>query len=149
MAGMFADAKVGDKVWHFLFGWGEVKAVNERTRTCHAEFPGYNAHRDGDIEYVFFDVEGKTFENTLNPCVFWGEIDIKSLAPSKPKRKVWKKICGWVYYKALNNDNVINSVYSNYNSHVFVTKEIAENHRLSYSEYVGPFYVEHMCEVEE
>ena len=72
--------KVGDRVWHLLYGWSTVKAI-----------------RHG-IEYPIvvsgigtFMSDGRGLCTHRNPTLFWNEINIDP--PPPPKREIdWTKV---------------------------------------------------------
>ena len=63
---MFKNAKVGDKVWSILDGWGEiVKITNE-------DFPIKVKFKNGSFES--FITDGSKYYNNINPTLFWDEV---------------------------------------------------------------------------
>ncbi len=69
---MFSKAKVGDKVWDFLLGWGIVYEITKTNRPIKVEFN--NTCQD----YI---IDGKINETDINPRLFWNELKFE--IPSK------------------------------------------------------------------
>lgn len=84
----FKEAKVGDRVWHIIYGWGTIITIEHRW-LAPIEF---RYDYEGNIDRVNFD--GKYEDIELFPSVFWGPIELKEI-PQRPKRFVKKKIEGW------------------------------------------------------
>ena len=82
--------KVGDKVWEYLSGWGEVLQVY--TGDC--DYPIKVSFGDGC--YDDYDFNGRNYREK-NPTLFWDEV--KMTPPPRPKRKVKKKFWVNVYQK--------------------------------------------------
>jgi hypothetical protein len=92
MEEMFRGAKVGDKVWDFLFGWGFVIGVDFGDE----EYPISVEFNDKE-QNIWYSYSGVRI-GTGVPTLFWDEV--KFVAPPKPKRKVKKELEGWlnIYY---------------------------------------------------
>jgi hypothetical protein len=77
---MFADAKVGDRLWNPRVGYAKV------TRLKHNPYP---EHRCMELEVeiggaiVNVKYDGKLDENDLNPIWFWDEVKIA--VPERPR----------------------------------------------------------------
>ena len=73
---MFEKAKVGNKVWSFNYGWGNIIEIDPN-----AEYPLY-------VEFNFenyhdsFTYKGFRNKNDKNPSLFWNEIKFE--IPEKP-----------------------------------------------------------------
>ena len=89
----FRNAKVGDRVWSFIHGWGFVDEIYE-----HKSFP---------IKVIFnwgksasFNMDGNQYIGIgLKRVLFWDEI--KFDIPTRPKRLVKKTVEAWAnVYKA-------------------------------------------------
>ena len=91
---MFKDAKVGDRVWSFIHGWGEVTEIycDRSPYTIRVLF--------GDNSSRLFTVDGKWDTSNPNPILFWDEIKFE--IPVKPKRIV-KKWFG-IFYLSVRNE---------------------------------------------
>lgn len=126
---MFADAKVGDRVWSVLLGWGTVINVsNAGSLVIHVKFDcGRNDN---------FSKKGYRLSDDVYPALFWDEVKITP--PPRPKRKVTKTLEGWVnLYPELSVDC----------SKFHDTKESADNH--AHQSRVACVHVTGTYEVEE
>lgn len=80
----FENAKVGDKVWSVMFGWGKIIGISKDSDyPIRVEFAQPNTIGTFMLDGVSFKCENRT--------LFWDEIKITP--PERPKRKV-KKSCG-------------------------------------------------------
>jgi hypothetical protein len=104
---MFRDAKVGDRVWVFPIGLGEIIEIDENMGIC--------VQTSGFKSWYLFD--GRFTVHDQYPTLFWDEIKI--IPPPKPKRKVKKTVEGWANIYHLNPDGVTQLFMHN-------TKESAE-----------------------
>jgi hypothetical protein len=85
---MFEDAQVGDRVWDFRYGFGEIILIAQsKNYPLRVKFP----YVDGAMTYT---LDGKHYSNEAFLSLFWDEI--KFDIPPSPKRKVKKIIEGWV-----------------------------------------------------
>lgn len=73
---MFEDAKIGDRVWDFTFGWGTIYDI-----ILDDYYPIKVEFRDGKIRSYTFD-GFLTSEHITNPTLFWDMIQYK--VPEKP-----------------------------------------------------------------
>lgn len=65
----FDNAKVGDRAWDILRGWGTIVAIKESD-----ESPIYfNADVDS---FCTFTLDGKRNIIDKNPTLFWNEVDL-------------------------------------------------------------------------
>lgn len=73
---MFKNAKVGDRVWDYLYGWGTIKKTD-----FDIDYPILVKYDNKD-NHDSFTYEG--FENLIHkrPTLFWDEIKFE--APEKP-----------------------------------------------------------------
>ena len=63
---MFENAKIGDRVWSFSNGWGEIIAITNETFPITVKF---------DNKYLeTFTLDGLAHHDNINPTLFWGEI---------------------------------------------------------------------------
>jgi hypothetical protein len=78
---MFSNAKVGDRVWSFIHGWGVIIKVGRSS-----DFPIYvefsAANGDG---YESYSYEGRSLLSDYHPTLFWDEINFT--IPNKPKTR--------------------------------------------------------------
>lgn len=82
----FSGAKVGDRVWDYLYGWGEIIDVNpSNDYPIRAEFKGHTAS---------YTLSGFFSRDYMNPSLFHDEVKITP--PPRPKRKVKKPISVWM-----------------------------------------------------
>ena len=85
---MFKDAKVGDKVWSFTDGWGEVTRIyDEDIYQIYVEF-GRNR--------VAFAVDGKSVECHLYQTLFWDEVKFDIPKKPLPDLAIDTKVIVWV-----------------------------------------------------
>lgn len=71
----FKNAKVGDRVWDILKGWGTITSIREDN--------DYPIRVTSDINtWTIFTLDGKRDEKDINPTLFWNEI--KYEMPEKP-----------------------------------------------------------------
>jgi len=68
------EVKVGDKMWSFVVGWGEVTAIDT-----------FIVLKQGGEKYDFY--EDGNFYSASPRCLFWDEVEV---VPPKPKLKVDK-----------------------------------------------------------
>jgi len=72
----FENAKVGDKVWDYQYGWGEVYCIR-----MNIEYP--LEARFGDLVAVY-TMDGKQYTSDTTQRLFWDEIKFE--APTQPPR---------------------------------------------------------------
>ena len=77
MTTTFENAKIGDKVWDFLSGWGEVIGVCDSSN-----YPIRVAFLGGEVGT--YSTSGKRYKTHNNPTLFWDEIKFE--APTQPPR---------------------------------------------------------------
>jgi len=77
----FSDAKVGDKVWSFVYGWGCILSITKFWIQVENELPS------GRV-FVEYDLNGKFYysKERSSQVLFWSEIKFE--IPPMPKRKV-------------------------------------------------------------
>ena len=80
----FENAKVGDRVWSPLFGWGKI------TDKCGDSI---DVKPISGIGLFSFFTNGMYFANGVQQTLFWSEVNIT--APERPKRKVVKTVEAW------------------------------------------------------
>lgn len=73
---MFEKAKVGDRVWDFILGWGTVIEINNDDDFI------YPLTVEFENEQATYTFDGKRYMEDLNQRLFWKEIKFK--APEKP-----------------------------------------------------------------
>jgi hypothetical protein len=71
----FECAEIGDRVWSFLNGWGEVVNILEDSA-----YPIVVDFRGGKMR--MFTLDGKNLESDKYPELYWGEV---KFTPPKPK----------------------------------------------------------------
>ena len=71
----FEDAKVGDRVFHYKYGWKTISHIKEES--------SYPIIIDYDFSYTYNGFAEKT---DSNPSIFWDEVKI--VPPSKPLPKL-------------------------------------------------------------
>lgn len=79
------EVKVGDKVWHVRYGWGEVSGLDDDEDT---NYPILVHWADRD---EWFTEGGKLCDADRDPTLFWQPIK----RPKKPpqREKVWQWVC--------------------------------------------------------
>lgn len=70
------EVKVGDKVWHVRYGWGEVSGVDDDEDTNYPIL----VHWDG--RDALFTEDGKFYFDDKTPTLFWQPIVFE--IPKKP-----------------------------------------------------------------
>ena len=81
---MFETAQVGDKVYHYKYGWTVITQIMKES--------SYPIIMDYDFSFTY---EGFADKNDKNPSLFWDEVIITP--PSKPLPKLEKdtKVLVW------------------------------------------------------
>jgi hypothetical protein len=111
MTTTFEEAKVGDRVWDVLWGWGTIEGIK-----MHEDYP-IRVKFDGG-RYDYFTVGGFIETENNNRSLFWDEVKLE--APERPKRKVkktyecWclKRIDGYsIYYSRKENAELYQQDY--------------------------------------
>jgi hypothetical protein len=89
---MFKDAKVGDRVWSLLHGWGKIIDVNLDLTGRGVDYESYPIKAMFDDNYDgSFTVDGKFNDSKYgNQVLFWDEVKITP--PPKPKKIISKTI---------------------------------------------------------
>lgn len=90
------EVKVGDRVWHWVKGWGEVDEIEERR----ANYPICVRWEDG---CEWFTEDGKAYTEEETPILFWQPVKFEIPKKPKPKEKAWQWICEyegryWITY---------------------------------------------------
>lgn len=71
----FENAKVGDKVWDFIYGWGNIiNVIEDSPFPIMADF--------GNGRTISYEFDGKSYDTDINPRLFWDEIKFE--IPEKP-----------------------------------------------------------------
>ena len=87
---MFRNAKVGDKVWDFVHGWGVISTVIDAQSTAR---PIYVKFDNGlDEKYT---INGTLYPDISNPSLFWDEIEFKVPKKPLPNLAVDTKVLVW------------------------------------------------------
>lgn len=114
----FENAKVGDRVWDYYYKCGKVRELKQDILIVDFKLPygarifSYLGHEQGYFKGV----------RTL----FWDEIKFET--PPRPKRKVKKKIEGWVHPSDLKlilntTHTIAGDSYSFFVSHEYEVEE--------------------------
>lgn len=78
------EVRVGDKVWHMSFGWGEVTELDSSDYPICVQFEGFKLD--------WFTEDGKIYAEDNIPILFWEPTELE--IPKKPKKeKAWQWIC--------------------------------------------------------
>lgn len=89
----FSEAKVGDRVWDFQYGWGVIDAINKEVGISFPISIWF------DIEEIkSFDFKGRLTPKA-KPTLFWNEFEIPKEAFEKPKPKLEVDDLVWVWDK--------------------------------------------------
>lgn len=84
---MFANVKVGDKVWDIRMGWGVVDELE-----LDSYYPiSVDFTHVGDT----YTLEGFHRDTDVNPSLFWDEIEIKAPPAPLPKLEMDTKVVVW------------------------------------------------------
>jgi len=104
---MFRDAKVGDRVWSPIGGWGTV--ISTSCNSKHPDYPieikydvydrGVYDRGDKSSTLRTFRHDGSVFGDG-NQVLFWDEVKI--IPPPKPKRKAKKHLVGTLVFNKLD-----------------------------------------------
>ena len=80
----FEDAKVGDRVFHYKYGWSTITNIKKES-----DYPII-------IDYDFsFTYEGFADKSDSNPSIFWDEVKIVPPSKPLPKLEVDTKVLVW------------------------------------------------------
>ena len=80
----FENAKVGDRVFHYKYGWKTISHIKEES--------SYPIIIDYDFSYTYNGFAEKT---DSNPSIFWDEVVITPPAKPLPKLEVDTKVLVW------------------------------------------------------
>lgn len=72
---MFRNAKIGDKVWDIIYGWGNIISVIK-------DYPFPIAVDFSNGKTISYKFNGKNNDTDINPRLFWDEIKFE--IPEKP-----------------------------------------------------------------
>lgn len=81
------EVKIGDKVWHWFKGWGEVTNLDAEK---HTDYPICVRWVGG---YGWFSKDGKYNTDAETPTLFWQPIELEIPKKPKQKEKAWQWIC--------------------------------------------------------
>ena len=87
---MFERAKVGDKVWDFMNGWGVISTVIDAqsvARPIHVKF-------DNGLDEKY-TINGTLYPDISNQTLFWDEIKFDIPKKPLPKLEVDTKVIVW------------------------------------------------------
>lgn len=71
MTTTFETAKVGDKVWTFEFGWGEIRSIS------HLDiYPLLAIFSDNN--YMFYKIDGTHLLRGVKHTLYWDEVKIEA-----------------------------------------------------------------------
>ena len=84
MTTTFENAKIGDKVYHYRYGWSTITNIKKES-----DYPII-------IDYDFsFTYEGFADKSDKNRTLFWDEVTITPLEKPLPKLEVDTKVLVW------------------------------------------------------
>lgn len=89
------EVKVGDRVWHWVKGWGEVIGLDDESTS----YPILVHWKDSDEWYT---EDGKFHIVDKTPILYWQPLKFEP--PKKPKQVKTEKACQWVC-KSLTPEN--------------------------------------------
>ena len=107
---MFKNARVGDKVWSFVDGWGEIieyKEGNTLDYPMRVKFPEAT---------TLFTVDGRELLSDQHPVLFWDKVEFKIPERPAPALKVDTRVVVWSgdgcekykrYFKEFDENGVI------------------------------------------
>jgi len=128
----FENARVGDRVWSSVFGWGSVRSFGgDEKYPVQVRFKSGNS----DISYM---VSGQRDDYELR-TLYWDELCIDP--PERPKRKAKKIIEGWVN---IYGDVTIGNIHSSIEKALFARDSVRGRVALG-----NPFFIHHEYESEE
>ena len=85
---MFSNAKVGNKVWGFSYGWGVITSINPSS-----SYPIEVTYPQGyDETYTY---EGKGYVKDTYPTLLWDEVKFDIPPKPMPKLEVDTKLTVW------------------------------------------------------
>jgi len=109
----FKGIKVGDRVWDFKYGWGEVINIKNaydldfqnfnRSDLKVLEVKFINPYYQNSFYYTF---DGVSFYDNANQTLFWDEVKIE--IPSKPEIKLKNNYSEYIDENNFGNNNSIN-----------------------------------------
>ena len=77
----FRNAKVGDRVWDIMHGWGKIIKKYKDPEVPYpivvSDFENMGVYTEA------YNWDGKAFRNHINPILFWDEVQIEP--PPKPE----------------------------------------------------------------
>ena len=73
---VFKNAKVGDKVWDFVMGWGKIVSIKKNK--------SYPIKVKFNNTCDTYTLDGKLDKSSKNPSLFWNEFEIPEEACKKP-----------------------------------------------------------------
>jgi hypothetical protein len=72
----FENAQIGDKVWDFKYGWGEIISINKN-----GAYPIRVKFDNNEFNYT---LDGKWDKTDITPTLFWNKFEIPKEAYEKP-----------------------------------------------------------------
>lgn len=93
MTTTFETAKVGDKVWCMMSGWGEIRGIDSSK-----DYP-IAVYFAGD-DFKTYTVDGLYEADNLNRTLFWDEVVIDAPVKPMPDLQVDAKVLVWNNSKA-------------------------------------------------
>ncbi len=93
----FERARTGDKVWTKKDGWGSIVRIDDNE-----EYPIVARFEN---RWKAFNLKGFALMSDKHQSLFWDELKI----PTRPKKKVIKKVERWanIYPYNLDDDNIM------------------------------------------
>lgn len=88
MTTTFETAKVGDRVWCILSGWGEVRGIDSSKAYPIAVYFTSD-------EFKTYTVDGLYDDEDLNQTLFWKEVVIDAPPKPSPQLEVDAKVVVW------------------------------------------------------
>ena len=97
----FSEAKVGDRVWDFQYGWGVIDGINKEVGISFPISIWF------DIEEIkYFDFKGR-LTSKAKPTLFWNEFEIPKEAFEKPKPKLEVDTLVWVWWDKCKSEKLL------------------------------------------
>ena len=104
----FEDAKVGDKVYHYKYGWSTITNIKKENN--------YPIIIDYDFSFTY---EGFADKSDKNRTLFWDEVVITTPEKPLPKLKVDTKVLVWDSDSHIKHKRYFSHFDSNSTIHVF------------------------------
>ena len=114
----FEDAKVGDRVFHYKYGWSTITNIKKES-----DYPII-------IDYDFsFTYEGFADKSDSNPSIFWDEVIITPPEKPLPKLEVDTKVLVWDNSNCIKRKGHFSHFDEKGKMHVFASGTTSWSHK--------------------